>query len=48
MSLKFTGQFCVMKIKSDTNVLAKKSIEELCLMAVNIDAKFEGKLTCAF
>ena len=30
------------------NVWAKKSIEELCLMALKIDAKFEGKLTCAF
>ena len=26
----------------------KKYIEELCLMALNTDAKFEGKLTCAF
>ena len=26
----------------------KKSKEELCLMALNIDAKFEGKLTFAF
>ena len=26
----------------------KKSIGEFCLMALNIDAKFEGKLTCAF
>ena len=26
----------------------KKSIEELCLMALKTDAKFEGKLTCAF
>ena len=25
-----------------------KSIEELCLMALYIDAKFEGKMTCAF
>ena len=25
-----------------------KSTEKLCLMAVNIDAKFEGKLACAF
>ena len=25
-----------------------KSTEKLCLMALNIDAKFEGKLTCAF
>ena len=23
-------------------------MEELCLMALKIDAKFEGKLTCAF
>ena len=30
------------------SVWAKKSTEELCLMALNIDAKFEGKLTCAF
>ena len=26
----------------------KKSIEELFLMELNIDARFEGKLTCAF
>ena len=26
----------------------KKSTEELCLKALNIDAKFDGKLTCAF
>ena len=26
----------------------KNSIEELCLMALKIDAKFKGKLTCAF
>ena len=25
-----------------------KSTEELCLMTMNIDAKCEGKLTCAF
>ena len=30
------------------NVRAKKSIGELCLMALNIDTTFEGKLTCAF
>ena len=29
------------------NVWAK-STEELCLMVLNIDAKFEGTLTCAF
>ena len=26
----------------------KKGIEELCLMALIIDAKFEGKMNCAF
>ena len=30
------------------NVWAKKDTEELCLMALKIDAKFEGKVTCAF
>ena len=30
------------------NVIAKKSTEELCLMTMKIDAKFEGELTCAF
>ena len=30
------------------NAWAKKSIGEFCLMALNIDAIFEGKLTCAF
>ena len=30
------------------NVWSKESIGELCLMALNIDATFEGKLTCAF
>ena len=30
------------------NVWAKISIEELCLMAMNIDATFEGKLNCGF
>ena len=30
------------------NVRAKKSTEELCLMTLKIDAKFKGKLTCAF
>ena len=29
------------------NVLAKKSIGEFCLMVLNIDATFEGKLICA-
>ena len=30
------------------NIWAKKSTEELCLMSLKIDAKFKGKLTCAF
>ena len=30
------------------NVSAKKSIEELYLIVLSIDAKFEGKMTCAF
>ena len=30
------------------NIRVKKSIEELCLMAVKIDAKFEGKMARAF
>ena len=30
------------------NVWAKKSVEELCLMALYIDTKFEEKLTCTF
>ena len=30
------------------NVWAKKSIEEFCLMALDFEATFEGKLTCAF
>ena len=29
------------------NVSAEKSTEELCLIALNIKAKFEGKLICA-
>ena len=29
-------------------VWSKKNIEELFLMELNIDAKFEGKMTCAF
>ena len=28
--------------------LSLESTEELCLMALKIDANFEGKLTCAF
>ena len=30
------------------NVGAKKSTQELCLIALKIDAKLEGKFTCAF
>ena len=30
------------------NVWGKKSEKELCLMSQKTDAKFEGKLTCAF
>ena len=30
------------------NVGAEKSIGELCLISLNIDATLEGKLTCAF
>ena len=26
----------------------KKYIDKLCLMALNADAKFEGKMTCTF
>ena len=29
-------------------IIELKTYRELCLMALNIDAKFEGKLTCAF
>ena len=88
MSLKFTGELCVMTMKNDpkievemtcqfkidlrnltkfdpstrnlknlhfnrliltkvNNVWAKKSIKELFLMELNIDVKFEGKITCA-
>ena len=28
--------------------MSQKSTVELCLIALKIDAKFEGKLTCAF
>ena len=30
------------------NIWAKKRTAELCLIALKIDAKFEGKVTCAF
>ena len=29
-------------------ILKLKEYKKLCLMALKIDAKFEGKLTCAF
>ena len=35
------GQFCFKLFKP-------KTTEELCLLALNIDAKCEGKLTCDF
>ena len=30
------------------HIWVKKSTEELCLVALKTDAKFRGKLTCAF
>ena len=42
--LHFNGLFLI-KVY---NVWARKSAEELCLMALKIDANVEGKLTCAF
>ena len=30
------------------NIWAKKSTEDLCLMVLNMDVKFERKMTCAF
>ena len=30
------------------NVWAEKGAEELCLITMKTDTKFEGKLTCAF
>ena len=44
-SQKFTLGLLLTKVY---NVWAKKSSEELCLMALKIDAKFKGKLTCFF
>ena len=43
-SLHFNG----LLLNKVCNVWAKKSVGEFCLMALNIDATFEGKLTCAF
>ena len=43
-NLHFTG-LSLIKVY---NVWVKKSTEELCLMALKTDAKFEGKLICAF
>ena len=42
--LAFNGLF----LTKVYNVWAKKCIEELCLIALNIDAKSEGKMACAF
>ena len=41
-------QFSRLLLTKVCNVWAKNSMEELCLMALKTDAKFEGKLTCAF
>ena len=35
-------------LTKEYNVWAKKSTEELLFIALQIDAKFEGKLTCTF
>ena len=42
--LHFNGPF----LTRVYNIWAKKSTKEWCLIALKIDAKFEGKLTCAF
>ena len=42
---------CALKLAPLTkvcNVWVKKSAKELCPMALKIDVKFEGKLTCGF
>ena len=46
-NLHFNGIFL---IKASYSILLelKKSTDELCLMTLKIDAKFERKLTCAF
>ena len=44
INLHFNG----LLLKKVYNVLAKIGIGKLCLMALNIDATFDGKLTCAF
>ena len=41
-------QFNGLLLTKAYNIWAKKSIAEICLMALNIDAKFERKMTCAF
>ena len=43
-NLHFNG----LLLNSIYNVWAKKGIGELCLMELNTDTTFEGKLTCAF
>ena len=43
-SLQFNG----LLLTKVCNVWAKKSTEDLCLMVLNVGAKFEGKMTWAF
>ena len=47
MSLKFAEELCVIRMKNEKYIMfeLKKSTEELFLIALEIDAKFEGKLT---
>ena len=40
--------FLMGSIDQSISCFSLKSTEELCLMALKIDAKFEGKPTCAF
>ena len=42
--LRFNG----ILLKKVYNFWAEKNTEELCLTALKIDAKYEGKMTCAF
>ena len=47
--LKFALKFALyMLLDKVYNVRAKKSFEKLCLMALNIVAKFEGTMAYAF
>ena len=43
-NLHFNGFFLI----NSHNVWTKKSTKELCLIGLKTDAKFEGKLNCAF